>query len=58
MLNIKEIQELIPHRYPFLLVDRVLEVEAGERAVAIKNVTFNEPFFRDISQGIRLCQGY
>ena len=45
MLNIKEIQELIPHRYPFLLVDRVLEVEAGERAVAIKNVTFNEPFF-------------
>lgn len=45
MLESKDIQKLIPHRYPFLLVDRVLEVEAGKRAVAIKNVTFNEPFF-------------
>ena len=41
-----EIQNLIPHRYPFLLVDRVLEVEEGKRAVAIKNVTINEPFFQ------------
>lgn len=45
MLENKEIQKLIPHRYPFLLVDRVLELEPGKRAVAIKNVTFNEPCF-------------
>ncbi|MFN3630214.1 MAG: 3-hydroxyacyl-[acyl-carrier-protein] dehydratase FabZ, partial [Casimicrobiaceae bacterium] len=36
----------LPHRYPFLLVDRVLEMEVGRRVVAIKNVTFNEPFFQ------------
>lgn len=45
MLNINRIKELIPHRYPFLLVDRVIELEEGRRAVAIKNVTVNEPFF-------------
>lgn len=45
MNNIK-IQELIPHRYPFLLVDKILEVEDGKRAVGIKNVTVNEPFFQ------------
>jgi len=45
-MNIKEIMGLLPHRYPFLLVDRVLECEAGKRLVAIKNVTFNEPFFQ------------
>ncbi len=39
------IRELIPHRYPFLLVDRIEEMEPGERAVGIKNVTQNEPFF-------------
>ena len=39
------IRELIPHRYPFLLVDRVVEIEPGIRAVGIKNVTQNEPFF-------------
>ena len=41
-----EIRELIPHRYPFLLVDRIEELEPGERAVGIKNVTQNEPFFQ------------
>ncbi len=41
-----EIQNLLPHRYPFLLVDKVLELEPGKRAVAVKNVTFNEPFFQ------------
>lgn len=46
MLDIVEIQKLIPHRYPFLLVDRILEVEPGQRAVGIKNVTINEPFFQ------------
>ncbi len=45
MMDIKEIQNILPHRYPFLLIDRVLEVVPGEKAVAIKNVTFNEPQF-------------
>ncbi|HHT69402.1 MAG TPA: 3-hydroxyacyl-ACP dehydratase FabZ [Firmicutes bacterium] len=46
MLSIDEIQALLPHRYPFLMVDRVLEREVGRRVVAIKNVTINEPFFQ------------
>lgn len=45
MLNIEEIMEIIPHRPPFLLIDRVLEVEPGVSITAIKNVTMNEPFF-------------
>ncbi|WP_066057956.1 3-hydroxyacyl-ACP dehydratase FabZ [Robertmurraya korlensis] len=45
MLNIEQIKEIIPHRYPFLLVDRILELEEGKRAVGIKNVTANEEFF-------------
>lgn len=45
MLDIQQIQEVLRHRYPFLLVDRVLELEEGKRAVAIKNVTINEEFF-------------
>lgn len=45
MLNVREIKELLPHRYPFLLVDRVVELEPGKRAVGLKNVTVNEPFF-------------
>ncbi|GGB40827.1 3-hydroxyacyl-ACP dehydratase FabZ [Fictibacillus barbaricus] len=45
MLTIEEIKEIIPHRYPFLLIDRILEVEEGQRAVGIKNVTANEEFF-------------
>src|ERR1700761_1608365 len=44
-LNIAAILEQLPHRYPFLLVDRVLECVTGQRVVAIKNVTYNEPFF-------------
>ncbi|AYF53907.1 3-hydroxyacyl-ACP dehydratase FabZ [Clostridium botulinum C] len=46
VLGIKEIQEIIPHRYPFLLVDRVEELEPGKRAVGYKNVTMNEYFFQ------------
>jgi beta-hydroxyacyl-ACP dehydratase FabZ len=46
MIPITEILEILPHRYPFLLVDRVLEVEEKTRAVGIKNVTANEPFFQ------------
>jgi 3-hydroxyacyl-[acyl-carrier-protein] dehydratase len=45
-IDINRIMEMIPHRYPILLVDRVLEIEAGERAVALKNVTMNEPHFQ------------
>lgn len=45
MLDITEIQKIIPHRYPFLLIDQILEVEDEKRAVGIKNVTMNEPFF-------------
>ena len=45
MINIEEILELLPHNYPFLLVDRIVEFEPATRIVGIKNVTFNEPFF-------------
>ena len=45
-IGITEILKILPHRYPFLLVDRVLEVEKGKRIVGIKNVTFNEEFFQ------------
>lgn len=45
MLDIQQIKEIIPHRYPFLLVDRIIEVEEGKHAVGIKNVTANEEFF-------------
>lgn len=45
VLNINQIKEYLPHRYPFLLVDRVTELEKGKRIVAIKNVTANEEFF-------------
>ncbi len=45
MMDIHEILKKLPHRYPFLLVDRVLEIETGKRIKALKNVTINEPFF-------------
>lgn len=43
--TIQEIRDLLPHRYPFALVDRIVDFEAGKRAVGLKNVTINEPFF-------------
>jgi len=46
MLTIEDIKKILPHRYPFLLVDRVLDYEKGNWIRAIKNVTFNEPFFQ------------
>ncbi len=46
MLTNKEIREILPHRYPFLLVDKIIELEPGKRAVGIKNVSANEPFFQ------------
>lgn len=45
-LDIQEIQRILPHRYPFLLIDRVIDMTRRERIVAIKNVTINEPFFQ------------
>lgn len=45
MLDITQIKEIIPHRYPFLLVDKIIEIEEGKRAVGIKNVTANEEYF-------------
>lgn len=45
MLGIKEIMDIIPHRQPFLLIDRIEELEAGKRAVGTKCVSYNEPFF-------------
>ncbi|GAW87005.1 3-hydroxyacyl-[acyl-carrier-protein] dehydratase [Bathymodiolus platifrons methanotrophic gill symbiont] len=46
VLDIKQIQEFLPHRYPFLLIDKVVECEPGVRLVGVKNVTYNEPFFQ------------
>ena len=46
MLDIQHILRLLPHRYPFILVDRVIEIERGKRIRALKNVTINEPFFQ------------
>ena len=46
MMDVREIQAIMPHRFPFLLVDRILELEPGVRAVGLKNVTINEEFFQ------------
>ena len=46
LLDINQIQNILPHRYPFLLIDRILELEPGKKAVGLKNLTVNEPFFR------------
>ena len=45
-MDIGAIMKILPHRYPFLLVDRVLELEPGRRVLALKNVSCNEPFFQ------------
>ena len=46
MMNSQEIQKVLPHRFPFLLVDRITEIEPKSKAVGLKNVTINEPFFQ------------
>jgi 3-hydroxyacyl-[acyl-carrier-protein] dehydratase len=55
--DITEIQGFLPHRYPFLLIDRIIEFEPGTRLVAIKNVTINEPFFQGHFPGYPLMPG-
>ena len=56
-LTIQEILDFLPHRYPFLLIDRVLEFEPTKRLVAIKNVTVNEPFFQGHFPGYPIMPG-
>lgn len=56
-LDINQIQAILPHRYPFLLIDRVVEMERRKRIVAIKNVTINEPFFMGHFPGFPIMPG-
>ncbi len=57
VLDIAGIMEKLPHRYPFLLVDRIAEIESGKRIVGIKNVTINEPFFQGHFPGHPIMPG-
>ena len=57
MLDIRKVMGLLPHRYPFLLVDRILEHTPGERIVGLKNVTINEPFFQGHFPGVPIMPG-
>jgi beta-hydroxyacyl-ACP dehydratase FabZ len=56
-LDIRQILEILPHRYPFLLVDRIVSIEEGKRVVGFKNVTFNEPFFQGHFPGYPIMPG-
>jgi UDP-3-O-[3-hydroxymyristoyl] N-acetylglucosamine deacetylase/3-hydroxyacyl-[acyl-carrier-protein] dehydratase len=57
MLGIEDIMKVLPHRYPFLLVDRILEMEPRKRIVGVKNVTINEPFFQGHFPGHPIMPG-
>ena len=56
-MDVEDIMKVLPHRYPFLLVDRILEIEAGKRVVGVKNVTINEPFFQGHFPGHPIMPG-
>lgn len=62
-IDIHEIKNYLPHRYPFLLIDRVLDFEIGKKLTALKNVTYNEPFFnghfpnRPVMPGVLIVEG-
>ncbi len=56
-LDIQDILAILPHRYPFLLIDRVIDLTRRQRVVAIKNVTFNEPFFQGHFPGVPIMPG-
>ncbi len=56
-LDIQEITKLLPHRYPFIMIDRILELAPGEKVIALKNVTINEPFFQGHFPGNPIMPG-
>jgi beta-hydroxyacyl-ACP dehydratase FabZ len=56
-LSVEEIQRILPHRYPFLLVDRILNLEIGKRIVGVKNISINEPFFQGHFPGRPIMPG-
>jgi len=57
LINITEIMKLLPHRYPFILVDRVIDLVEGDKIIALKNVTINEPFFAGHFPGAPIMPG-
>jgi beta-hydroxyacyl-ACP dehydratase FabZ len=57
MMDVRKILDVLPHRYPFLLVDRILEVEGATKIVGLKNVTMNEPFFQGHFPGHPIMPG-